>query len=134
MFEALHVPLVAASLLLLWAGFAKIRDPYPLHRALRAASLPSHPIGARALGGAEVVVSVLTLASATPVGLAAMAVLYGAFAAFVLYAIARRLPIDSCGCFGANDSSPGPAHVAIDVAAATVTALAAGAPPPSWRA
>ena len=42
---------------------------------------------------------------------------YLLFAAFVLVALGRGLPIGSCGCFGKVDTPPTPLHVVVDLGA-----------------
>ncbi len=86
---------------------------------------PAVALAAAGVVGAEVVSGVLLLVPATRrSGLAASALLFGAFAAILL--VKAGAGIESpCGCFGALDLGvPLPAHVALDLAAALAAALA----------
>lgn len=109
----------ALSLVLLVAsGVSKVIDPDPTKGALAAARLPSSRFVARGLGLFEVIAAVVGLA----VGgrwLALAALLYLGFSAFTLVAVSRRLPIQSCGCFGREDTPPTVLHVIFNVFAAT---------------
>jgi hypothetical protein len=60
----------------------------------------------------------------------ALAVSYAGFAAFVLVALRRGVPLSSCGCFGGvRDTPPTSMHLALNVVAAGVAvAVAVGAP------
>ncbi len=49
---------------------------------------------------------------------AVVAASYLAFTGFVVVALARRLPVGSCGCFGRADAPPTVLHVVIDAGAA----------------
>ena len=46
----------------------------------------------------------------------AMAILYAAFGLFVAFALHRRIPIASCGCFGKVDTPPSPLHLLLNAA------------------
>lgn len=61
----------------------------------------------------------------------AVTALYAAFAGFVVYVLARDLPLSSCGCLGETDTTPNRLHVAVTAAAATTAAAAAFVPPPT---
>jgi hypothetical protein len=56
---------------------------------------------------------------------AAVAALYASFAVFVTWALARGLPLESCGCFGRADARPSAFHVALNAFAATIAVLVA---------
>jgi len=107
-----------SAILLSLSGGAKLADPAPTSGALAAAGLPSATVWARLLGGLEVVIAAVALTAGGAVGGAAVAVIYGAFAGFVLVALRRDLPIQSCGCFGKVDTPPSMLHVVADVVAA----------------
>jgi hypothetical protein len=55
----------------------------------------------------------------------AVAALFLAFTVFVVSALARGLPIESCGCFGRTDTRPSASHVAVDAALAAAALLVA---------
>jgi len=114
--------LAAVSLGLLGvAGIAKVIDPDPTSGALEAARLPSSRSLARALGAAEVLVAVVGLVVG---GLTVVpaAILYVGFTLFTLSAVFGQRPIQSCGCFGRDDTPPSWLHVGYNVIA--VMALA----------
>jgi hypothetical protein len=118
--------LMTATLLLM-SGGAKIADPEPTGGALRAAALPSSRLSVWALGLVEIVVGIGAIVSGHPAAAVALAGLYLAFAGFVGWAIVRRLPLQSCGCFGRSDTPPTAIHVGIDLlAAAAAAAVAVG--------
>jgi hypothetical protein len=123
--DVLQVPFTSAALLLAIAGVQKLRDPYPLSRALRLAGLPDQPTVVRVFAAIEIA----TAAAATIVGHRlvplVVALLYVSFAAFVTFALARGLPIESCGCFGRSDARPSASHVALDAFAAAIATLVA---------
>src|SRR5690606_27424654 len=107
------------------SGGSKFRDPEPTRGALRAARLPSSRGAVLALGGVELVVAATGLLWPSPWAAAAVAACYLAFAAFVGFALARRLPIQSCGCFGRSDTPPGPLHLGVNLTAATAATIVA---------
>jgi hypothetical protein len=109
--------LISATLLAL-SGGAKLADPAPTRGALAAASLPAGTVWARLLGGLEVVIAAIALTAGGALGGVSLAIIYAAFAAFVLVALRRDLPIQSCGCFGKVDTPPSMLHVVADVVAA----------------
>jgi hypothetical protein len=108
--------LISATLLAL-SGGAKLADPAPTSGALAAASLPAGTVWARLLGGLEVGIAAIALTAGGALGVS-LAIIYAAFAAFVLVALRRDLPIQSCGCFGKVDTPPSTLHVVADVVAA----------------
>lgn len=108
---AIAVALLGAS------GIAKLADPDPTTGAMQAAGLPSSTVVSRLLGLAEIVVAAGALVAGGP-WLLAGAGLYAGFALFALYAVRRELPIQSCGCFGRDDTPPTTTHVAFNAAAA----------------
>jgi hypothetical protein len=103
--------LAAVALVLLAAsGLSKTFDPDPTRGAMSAAGLPSSRGIARGLGVAEMVAAVTGLAFGGA-WLAIGAVLYLGFALFTFAAVQKRLPIQSCGCFGREDTPPTTLHV-----------------------
>ena len=120
---------ITAGLLVL-SGGSKVRDPDPTRGALRAARLPSSRGAVYTLAAVEVTAGATALAVPNPNSAWAVAALYFGFAAFVAYALARRLPLQSCGCFGKSDTPPGPLHVVVNLgtaAIASVVAISGGA-------
>lgn len=130
----LGLALSAISLVLLGAsGIVKIFDPAPTSGALEAARLPSSDAISRFIGIAEVGAAILALTRGG-VALLAAAVLYAAFTVFTLAAIRRRIPLQSCGCFGREDTPPTAIHVSYNaVATIALTWLAiSGTTPVPW--
>lgn len=126
--DALAGPFLAAAVLLVAAGGAKLADPLPLVRALRSARLPAPASAVRAVAGAEVglgLTALLTGARAAAVG---VALSYAAFTGFVLLARRRGGVLASCGCFGKTDTPPTTTHVVVTAALAAVAGAVAVRP------
>lgn len=107
---------VTAALLAL-SGGAKIRDPQSTRGALAAAGLPSSTLVVVALGLIEMGAALAGLWGMVT-GALAVGLLYVSFAGFVGIALYRRLPIQSCGCFGRADTPPTALHLAVNLTAA----------------
>ena len=115
---------VAASLLLI-AGAAKAARPETTAGALAGVGMPVPAALVRVGGAAEAAIGAGALVVGTAPFAAALGLSYLGFAGFVLLALARRVPISSCGCFGREDTPPTMVHVAIDLACAGVAAAVA---------
>jgi Methylamine utilisation protein MauE len=116
---AIALGLLAAS------GVAKLADPAPTTGAMRSAGLPASDIVTRSLGIIEVALSVVSLVVGGPAVIGA-AVLYAGFTIFTFAAVRNRIPVQSCGCFGREDTPPTWAHVAYNaVSTAALVWLAA---------
>lgn len=100
------------------SGVAKMIDPDPTTGAMAVARLPSSNTISRMLGAVEIVVAVAALAVAGWVALVAAAGLYLAFAVFTFAAMLNRIPLQSCGCFGREDTPPTAIHVSYNIGAA----------------
>lgn len=118
--------LVAAALLLLVAGAAKLRTPDPAAAMIRRMwriRPASGRVGARAVAVIELATAVAVLATGSRAAAIALAVCY-----LVLTVVAVRLALGAertaCGCFGAADGAVGPAHVTLDLAALAVAVWA----------
>jgi hypothetical protein len=111
-------------ILLVGSGISKALRPDPTRGALRAAHLPSSRPVARALGVGEIAAGVVGLLFGA-LWLAPATLLYLGFLAFTLAAVRRRIPVQSCGCFGAEDTPPTAFHVGFNAVAAGVLALMA---------
>ena len=115
-------PFAAACLLLGFAGIAKIRRPRTTQPAATALGLPGSRAAVRTLGILE-----LGAAGAGIVfggaGAAAVAALYAALA-FAAGRLFVRSPDTPCGCIGASNAPASAAHVAVNVAAVIVAAIA----------
>jgi hypothetical protein len=126
----------AISLSLLGAsGIAKVIDPGPTSGALKAARLPGSDSVSRALGVAELVAAALGL-TLGGMALIPATLLYAAFALFTLAALRQRLPIQSCGCFGRDDTPPTKIHITYNAVAASALTWTAfsGDVPIIWNA
>ena len=104
--------------LLIISGGSKLVDPEPTRGALSATRLPATSHVAMALGVWEIIAGGTAIAFGGTLGGAALAVTYLGFAGFVTYALIRQLPIQSCGCFGRDDTPPTWVHVAVNLSAA----------------
>jgi hypothetical protein len=126
-FAAIALGLLAAS------GVAKLVDPEPTTGAMRAGRLPASRSLSYLLGAVEVIAAVaaLVMGGAAVVG---AAILYGGFSVFTLAAVRKRIPVQSCGCFGRDDTPPSAIHVAYNVAAtvALVGLAVTGLSPVDW--
>lgn len=106
---------LAAALLILSGGL-KLGDPVPTQGALRSAHLPAGKPAVRLLALAEIGFGALGLVYG---GIAALGVAatYLGFAGFVGLALLRRIPLQSCGCFGREDTPPSLLHLTVNLAA-----------------
>jgi hypothetical protein len=128
-------PLLVFAGLLVAAGVAKGVAPQAAAGALRAMHLPSQLVLVRALGTVEVLLGVWVLYSGSAPAAFALGLFYLGFAVFVIVALARRLPIGSCGCFGKDDTPPTWIHVAFDLVGVAVAGIATLRPignPTAW--
>jgi hypothetical protein len=115
------------------SGVLKLVDPEPTTGAMRGAHLPSSNTVSRLLGVIEIAVAVTGLVSAG-VWILAAAGLYAAFTVFTAVALITRLPLQSCGCFGRDDTPPTAIHVTFNaiVAGSLVFLYFTGAGPIDW--
>jgi hypothetical protein len=124
-----------ALVLLAASGVAKALDPNPTRGALKAVRLPSSSAAVVLLGVLEVLSAIVGIA----VGgrwLAPAAALYLGFALFTVAAVRGNLPVQSCGCFGREDTPPTVIHIVYNLAATAAIgflALTGGAAVP-WSA
>jgi hypothetical protein len=110
-------PFLIVALLLAAAGAAKVADPANAVGALRGFGVPVAPVVVRVVGAAEAALAVSAVVTGSAVLAAAVAASYLVFTAFVLIALARDLPIGSCGCFGKVDTPPSVLHVVVNLGA-----------------
>ena len=122
---------VAACVVLVVAGVAKVRAPAPVRRAARAIRLPASTAAIVLFGGIEIVVALAGLLIGHAACIA-VALVY-AFLAAVALRLVRRAPAIPCGCLGAAEAPATVAHVVFNVAAAAVSVLAAFGPSPWSR-
>lgn len=126
--DALAGPYLAAALLLVVAGAAKVRDPLPLVRALRSARLPAPVAGVRLLAAAEVALGLAAVLAGGRTTAALVAASYAVFTGFVLLARRRGGVLASCGCFGRADTPATTGHVLVTGVLALLAAVVAVAP------
>jgi phosphatidylglycerophosphate synthase len=112
-------------ILILIAGSQKIFDPSTTSGALRAARMPHSIFLVRLLGAVEVGIAALFIAEGGTIPALLGAFLYAGFAWFVINALARDLPISSCGCLGAAETPPTMVHVVLNLIATGVMVGAA---------
>lgn len=116
-------PFLAAAVVLIVAGTAKIARPEGTATALRGAGLPGGRAVATALGVGEVLIGTVAAIWAPPPAVAVLAFVYLGFAAFSIRLITKQGSAASCGCFGAAESPVHPVHVVVNgMVAATVAA------------
>jgi uncharacterized membrane protein YphA (DoxX/SURF4 family) len=128
--SALYGPLAVASLLLIIAGIAKVRQPQQTAVAMRDLGVPGGgSTAARALGLGEVVLGAAALLTGARPVAALVAATYAVFA-LVIVRTGRDRRLADCGCFGATVTPPSPLHAATNVvlAASATTAAAVGVP------
>jgi hypothetical protein len=115
-------PFAIAALLLMIGGIAKAVRPGDTAVAVEAMGLPGGDTAVRLGGCVEVVLGLAALITVDVPIAVLVAISYAAFCGFVSIALARRLPIASCGCFGRTDTPPSWLHVGI-TAGACVAAI-----------
>jgi hypothetical protein len=118
-------PFIATTLLLAAGGALKVVRPADTARALRQVGIPASPTMVRIGAAAELAVATAAVVDGSRPFAALVAGSYLAFAAFVLVALRRHLPLSSCGCFGAQETPPTAVHVAVNLAAAAIAAAVA---------
>ena len=124
---ALAGPFLVTTALLGGAGALKIARPAPTAGALRQMGVPASDTAVRIVATAELAVATAAVVDGSRPFAALVALSYLAFAAFVLVALRRDVPLSSCGCFGVEDTPPTAVHLVINLAAAaTAGAVAIG--------
>jgi hypothetical protein len=107
---------VVAGLLIV-SGFGKLSNPAPTAGALDAAGIDTEGRVVTWLGVAEIVAGLAGLVLGDGLGAIPVAAMYAGFTGFVVLALVRRWPIQSCGCFARIDTPPSWIHVVFDAAA-----------------
>lgn len=118
-------PFVAAAVLLAVAGVPKLFRPASTAGAVASLRLPSSALLVRLLGAVELVLAGSALLTGSAYAAVGIAVAYAGFAGFVGLALARPQTLGSCGCFGRPDTPPTPAHLVVNLAAASVAVAVA---------
>lgn len=113
------------SVLLILTGIAKLRRPGDTSRALAALGFPNHRSTGFMIGLVEIGVGGAALMTGSRVALFGQGVLYASFAVWIGVALARDLPIASCGCLGTDDTPPYWGHLTLDIAAVVLSVAAA---------
>ncbi|MDQ3781878.1 MAG: hypothetical protein M3349_02950 [Actinomycetota bacterium] len=127
----MHLWFAVVSALLVASGYAKVANPTPTVGALQAAGLPSGRRLVTNLGVIEVVAGLAGLALGGRLGGLPVAVVYAGLAGFVVVALVRRWPIQSCGCLARIDTPPTWVHVAFNAVAAGSAVWRVVTEPPS---
>lgn len=125
-------PTLALLGLLALAGGMKVARPDLTSGALRAAGLPDSRSAVRGLGLTEVALGVIGIILGSALVAFFTAVFYAGFAWFVIHALRHRLPISSCGCFGAAETPPSINHVVVNIGAVMVLLIATIRPIGPW--
>lgn len=128
--DAVTGPHLAATALLALGGAPKVWSPADTTRALRALRIPVTRPVVRLIGVAEVTTALVAVAAPGRTSALAVAGWYAVFAAVAVLALRSRAPLSSCGCFGAVESPPTPAHLVLVLAAAAAAAAYAASPSP----
>gem|GEM_PF-1794536 len=124
MVNSLSGPLLVVLGVLVVAGAAKVLTPSPTASALDVLRIPKPLLAARAMGAGEVVLGIAAAVTGNPLLFALVALSYGAFTLFILWALNGNQDLVSCGCFGHEDTPPTAGHAAFNAAAAAIAALA----------
>lgn len=129
---------LAAALLLVCAGFAKLRSPAAAALMVRRvwpriASRVSAVASVRLVGIAEIAFGATAIVTGNRATAIALAAWYLAFTVLTVRLV-RRAPNTSCGCFGELDNPLGPAHVALNVVCVAIASAAAVRPPGAFGA
>lgn len=122
--------LLAAALLLVLAGGVKLREPSAAASFLGALGLPASRLLVCAAALAEIAAGGSALVWPRPAA-AAIALLYGLFAALVTLQLRRGISV-SCGCLGARTIPPSRVHLAANLLCAAIGGAAVAAPPPAF--
>lgn len=76
------------------------------------------------MGVGEVLLGIAAIITGAAALWALIALSYGSFAVFILWALGGNNAVGSCGCFGNEDTPPTPGHAAFNAAAAAIAGLA----------
>ncbi len=124
---ALAGPFIVTAALLGAGGALKVARPAATAGALKQMGIPASETAVRVGAAAELAVATAAIVDGSRPFAALVAASYLAFAAFVLGALRRNVPLSSCGCFGVEDTPPTLVHLAVNLtAAATAGAVALG--------
>ncbi|MCL1594855.1 MAG: hypothetical protein M3132_10955 [Actinomycetia bacterium] len=130
------MPLIAGPFhivvgLLAIAGVAKLARPAATADVARAAGIPASQAVVRIFALLEVGAAATALVFGGWQAALGIALLYGAFAVFVIMLSVRGIETAGCGCFGQEtEEPPGRIHVGLDLVAAAIALLAVASPVP----
>lgn len=116
-------PFIAVAALLALGGILDLRRPAATVGALRALGLPASRFAVRVGAAVAAAVAIGAVVSGQRLFALGMAVFYLLFAGFVAAALVGKVPLATCGCFGADDTPATFTHLAVNVAAAVVAAV-----------
>ena len=120
---------VAAALLLVVAGLAKVFRPVSTTELLTSFGLPEVPVVVVVIGVVESAVGVLAMVAGGPLLAAATGTLYVGFIVVVTRALATG--VRTCGCFGRVNSPPSWIHVVGNAGFAVTSFVAAAGRTPA---
>lgn len=130
----LAAPYLAASLLLVVAGVAKVLSPAPAARALALLGVPVRgPLlvpAVRLLATCEAIIGGAGVVAPGRGVELAVAASYAGFTGFVLLALRPASRLAGCGCFGGPQVPPAPAHAVVTSSLAAASAAVAAGPQP----
>lgn len=122
-------PFAIAAILLFLGGLLKATRPSDTAHALRIAGLGFAGSGlVRVVGAVEAGIGIWALVRGDRWSAITVAASYTAFGIFVAWALVRRLPIASCGCFGKADTPPSLLHLGVNAGAAIAASAVAVQP------
>lgn len=115
------------SLGLVFSGISKLaRRPDGLVALLMRFRIPRPFVLARLVAIAEVLIGATALSSGSVFAMVPIALAYLGFAIVISVILLARVDVASCGCFGENDARPSLFHVAGNLMAVAIVAMAAG--------
>ena len=125
--------MVIVLVLLAASGIGKLVDWKPTSGALKAASLPGDRGSVWLLGFVEIGAATTGLLIGG-LWMAPALLLYAGFTGFTFWAMRREVPLQSCGCFGKDDTPPTAIHVIYNLIAsfALTFGTASGSMPIDW--
>jgi len=110
---------------------AKLARPAATADVVRAAGIPASGGVVRIFALLEIGAAGSALIFGGHVAAVAVALLYGAFAIFIIVLSVRGIKTAGCGCFGQEtEEPPGRIHAGFDVIAAVIALLAVASPIP----
>lgn len=109
-------------------GALELRRPAATVGALRAMGAPASASVVRLGAAVAVIISLGAVAGLGRPFALAVSLAYLLLAAFVLAALMRHVPLQSCGCFGKEDTPPTTGHLVVNVVGAVIAGAVALGP------